>query len=283
MTQKLWKLFPRLIEQKINTLLFEAEPRPTKAYQLFKSCKNEQLWKNSYALFSIHLTDFFSLPINERAKSYFDKFLDRPMDRALYDSFNLNFRTAEVKVESLLGVARWSNQMFRDAGFIESPVSSVSVLTKTLETITNPPAYEKDHDIEFEDFCITWKKTVFKLFGKEHDRELETILREIRKLNIQLKNLEIERKLNFRPSIYLTQTEIEWTETVQMAIQNNSPLPKYPLIRGPEKEKLVFLQKTIRLYQIVQKSPKPELQQHLESIRNTILEQCKWLLNECSR
>ncbi|MEQ1723817.1 MAG: hypothetical protein ABL930_11620 [Pseudobdellovibrio sp.] len=283
MRQEMWDYFPRLIEQKINGLLDTAEPTATKSFQLYKACKNESLWRNSYELFCVHLNDFFSLPRNERAKSYFDKFLDRPMDRALYDNFELNFRNASINSEAVNELAVWSCRMIQQGCSTQSVVASTDVLAKTLLDITNPPPYEKEHSIEFEDFCISWKKTVFKLFGKKYEPDMNKILNEIRWLNNKLKNPELENPRTFRPSIYLTQTEIDWTECVQKAVFDYTALPKFPLARGPEKEKLIDLHRTAVLYQAVQNTNEPELVKHRESIRNTILEQCSWLLSECSR
>jgi hypothetical protein len=283
MRQDVWDLFPRLIEQKINNLLDTAEPSAMKSFQLYKACKNESLWCNSYELFCVHLNDFFSTPKNERAKSYFDKFLDRPMDRALYDNFELNFRNACISLEAVQQVADWSCRMIQKGCKTQSVVASIDVLTKTIQDITNPLPFEKEHSIEFEDFCISWKKTVFKLFGKKYDPDMNKILNEIRWLNNKLKNPELENPRVSKPSIYLTQTEIDWTECVQKNVFDYMTLPKYPLARGPEKEKLIDLHRTVVLYQAVQNSNEPELIKHREIIRNTILEQCSWLLSECFR
>lgn len=279
----MWKMFPRSIEQKINGLLSEAEPTQTKSFQLYRICKTENLWRNSYELFCVHLHDFFSLPLHERAKSYFDKFLDRPMDRHLYECFTLNFRNAVVKPQAIKEVAVWSSQMIKEGCKVDSVVASEDVLSKTLEEITSPPVHEKDHSIDFEDFCISWKKTVFKLFGQKYDPEMNMILKELRWLNKQSKQQEVTEQRSFRPSIYLTQTEIEWAEKVQNAVFDYSDIPKFPLARGPEKGKLHDLNRALMLYQAVLVTTRPELMQHREAVRNTILDQCAWLLKECAR
>lgn len=281
MLQDTWKLFPRIIEQKINGLLDEAEPNNMKAYQLYKSCKNENLWRNSFELFNIHLVDYFSLPKSERAKSYFDKFLDRPMNRSLFDSFSLNFRTAHIRFENLAETASWSHNMMKIHCNSKEEIISSHVFIETLRTITNPPLFEKESDIEFEDFCIAWKKTVFTLFGTRYTPDLEVILKEVRWLNKLQKNPELQiEKFKTRPSIYLTQTEIDWTAAVQEAAFSNRKAPEYPLTRGPHKEKLIFLERTVTLYNISQTTTLPKLTEHRESIRLTILDQCGWLLRE---
>ena len=281
--EMMWELFPRSMEQKINGLLNEAEPTQIKSFQLYKACKNDNLWRNSYELFCVHLQDYFSQPLHERAKSYFDKFLDRPMDRQLYDHFQLTFRNSIIKPQAIKEVAAWSSQMIKHGCKINSVVASEEVMSKTLEEITSPPAHEKDHDIDFEDFCIMWKKTVFKLFGKKYDPEMNKILAEIRWLNKQIKQPEVVEPRTFRPSIYLTQTEIEWVEKVQNAVFDYGEVPKFPLARGPEKDKLHDLNRALMLYQVVLSTTRPELMQHRESVRNTILDQCAWLLKECAR
>lgn len=281
MIQDAWKLFPRLIEQKINGLLDEAEPNNAKAFQLYKACKNENLWRNSFELFRLHLIDYFSLPKSERAKSYFDNFLDRPMSRQIHDSFALTFRTAQINHHSLTETARWSHDIIKANCNKCDEVISIDIFSKTLQFITNPPLYEKDRDIEFEDFCIAWKKTVFTIFGNKFDTELETILKEIRWLNKIQKNPDLQIEKNkFMPGIYMTQTEIDWTTSVQDAVFDYKIAPKFPLSRGPDKERLCNLERTVTLYNIIQSKNLPQLTQHLESVRNTILDQCGWLLRE---
>ncbi|MEK6627497.1 MAG: hypothetical protein AABY53_02635 [Bdellovibrionota bacterium] len=277
--QEAWTLFPHLIEQKINGLLEQAEPNNTKAYQLYKACKNEQLWRNSFELFNVHLGDYYSVPKSNRAKSYFDNFLDRPMSRVIYDSFSLNFRTAQVSSMDLLSIADWSHNMIKNNCSTDSAVVSIDVFTRTLHFITSPPAYEKDQDIEFEDFCIAWKKIVFTLFGNRLDIEFEEILKEVRWLNKQRKMTELNYKnKHHSPHIYLTQTEIDWTSSVQVAAFENESAPKFPLSRGPDKEKLIHLERTVRLYNIISTSTRTEALEHQDKVRNTLLDQCSWLL-----
>lgn len=281
MMQDTWKLFPRLIEQKINNLLAQAEPNNNKAFQLYKTCKNENLWRNSFELFNIHLIDYFSIPKSERAKSYFDNFLDRPMNRSIHDSFSLTFRTAQINSNSLTEAAQWSHQQMQLNCSTDSEVISLQVFTKTLQNITSPALFEKDHDIEFEDFCIAWKKTVFSMFGNKFDPELEVILREVRWLNRVQKNPELQvERIKFKPGIYLTQTEIDWTLSVQDTVFESRPAPVFPLTRGPEKDKLINLERAVRLYNIMQTTNLREILQHRESVRLTILDQCGWLLRE---
>lgn len=281
MIQDTWKLFPRLIEQKINGLLDEAEPNNTKAYQLYKTCKNENLWRNSFELFSVHLGDYFSLPKSERAKSYFDKFLDRPMNRSIFDSFSLNFRSAQISLESLTETASWSHNVMKINCNTSEEIISSHVFVETLQTITNPPLFEKQSDIEFEDFCIAWKKTVFTIFGTKFSPDMEVILKEVRWLNKLQKNPELQlEKIKTKPGIYLTQTEINWAVSVQDAVFENRRAPEFPLSKGPEKEKLIFLDRTVTLYNISQTTILPKILCHRESIRMTILDQCGWLLRE---
>lgn len=289
MATNLWKLFPQILEQKINNLLDTAVPNATKSYQLYKTCKNENLWCNSFEIFSLHLQDYFSLAVRDRAKSYFDCFLDRPMDRHIYESFSLSFRTAQVCPQALSEVADWSHdQMHENSNAPDSAVIATDVLARTLQQLTTPAAHEKDRDIEFEDFCAVWEKTVFYLFGRQYDTELRQILREVRRLHIELKAVEentrkTESHVCFVPGIYLTQTEIDWTADVQTAAFHYTEMPRFPLTRGPEKLRLIELQRAAELYQLVYRSPRPELQKHRDNIRSTILDKCDRLLKECAR
>ncbi|MDG0817637.1 hypothetical protein [Bdellovibrio svalbardensis] len=281
MIKELWNSFPRILEQRINALLDEAEPTPAKAFQIYKACKNESLWTESFDKFSKHLENFFSLPKSERRKSVLDSVLDAPMSMATFEGFHLNFRNAAVDNHSLLNLANWAHHLMRLSYKTDCVVISEDVLGKTLHYITHPPLFEKAQDIEFEDFCSAWKKIVFKLFGKKYDGEFNKILSELQWLNAQLK-LEEQNPSEraFAPTIYLTQTEIDWTIAVQAAATEHQQIPKFPLSRGPQKPRLMDLERTIRLYNIVQTTKDPEFIKHRDNIRATILDRCASLLRE---
>lgn len=281
MIRELWSTFPHLLVKKINGLLETAEPSSAKAFQLYKNCQGENLWQDTFELFSRRLNDFFSLPPVERRKSDFDRYLNAPMSHVLYENFHLTFKTASVDQVSLLNIASWAHHLMRVSRKTESVVISTDVLTKTLRYLTNPPLFEKDENIEFEDFCSAWKKTVFKLFGKKYDSDLNGILQELHRINSELAHEELQEEQGlFVPSIYLTQTEIDWTLAVQKAAIENSPIPKFPLKRGAEKPRLKDLERTISLYRIVQTTRLPELIEQRNNIRTTILDLCERLLRE---
>lgn len=282
MIKELWNNFPRLLEQKINNLLDDAEPNSVKAFQLYKTCQRENLWQDSFEKFSEKLCEFFTIPRIERQKSHFDRYLNRPMSTSLFENFNLHFGNALVSNKSLLDIVSWAHNLIRIGYKTNSIVISADVLSKTLHDITNPPPFEKVQNIEFEDFCAAWKKVVFKLFGKKYDSEFTALLNELHWLNTQLKNDEkiLPQETPFVPTIYLTQTEIDWTTAVQSAVHENTTIPKFPLSRGPQKQRLIDLSRTISLYKIVQTSRLPEFIKHRENIRVTLLDQCDRLLRE---
>lgn len=273
-------LFPRLIEQKINALLDTAEPTPMKAFQLYKTCQSENLWQDTFEKFEKHLEHFFSVPKNERRKSDLDAVLDRPLSSHLFESFHLTFRNSVVDSSAVLNLASWAHHFMRVTYKSASVVISTDVIQKTLNYITHPPLFEKDENITFEDFCDAWKKTVFKLFGKTHETEFNHILKELQWLNAELKADSAELRERHYPTIYLTQTEIDWTLAVQKAVLEDTPIPKFPLSRGPQKPRLMDLERTIRLYNIVQTSRLPEFLKHKDNIRATILDRCETLMRE---
>ncbi|KHD87538.1 MAG: hypothetical protein OM95_13935 [Bdellovibrio sp. ArHS] len=285
MIKELWSSFPRLLEQRINALLDEAEPNPIKAFQLYKTCQRESLWSDTFEKFSKQLETFFALPKSERKKSSLDALLERPVDVLVWEDFHLNFRTAVVDSRSVSHLVSWAHHLMRVSLKTNSSVISADVLQRTLHYITNPPLYEKAKDITFEDFCSAWKKIVFQLFGKKHDDDLNHILKELHWLNTQLKNVEQTKEggARFYPTIYLTQTEIDWVTDVQKSVVANCPVPKFPLSRGPQKQRLSDLERAIQLYRIVQTTQLPELLEHRDNIRVTILDRCANLLRERAR
>lgn len=281
MIKELWNAFPRLLVQKINALLDEAEPNAFKAFQLYKTCQSENLWQDTFEKFEKQLASFFSLPRRERRKSHLDAFLERPVDSDVYQNFHLTFRTAVVNNKNLLDIASWAHHLIRVRYKTNSVVISEDVLTKTLNYITHPPHFEdKDENIEFEDFCRAWKKIVYKLFGKKHDSELNAILQELHRLNLQLQSEKAPEAEGFFPLIYLTQTEIDWTVAVRKAAFERLSIPKFPLSRGPQKQLLIELERANQLYRIVQTSRLPELLKHRDNIRLTILDRCDRLLSQ---
>ncbi len=284
MIKELWRSFPQLLEEKINSLLDEAEPSPQKAFQLYKTCQRENLWSEGFEKFAEKLERFFSVPRHERRKSDLDSLLDRPVSATVFADFHLNFRSGLVSSAAVLNIASWAHNIMRLGYKTDSAVISTDVISRTLNYITHPPFFEKAENIEFEDFCAAWKKTVFSLFGRQYDAEMEKIVAELRWLNTQLKAEEkVEKRVGFVPTIYLTQTEIDWTEAVQKAVRDNSEIPKYPLSKSPQKPRLIDLLRTVSLYQIVQNSKLPEFLEHREKIRATILDRCEKLLRECAR
>lgn len=280
MISELWNAFPRLLVERVNGLLDEAEPSPMKAFHLYKTCQSENLWNDTFEKFSIHLRDFFAMPKSERKKSYFDRVLDRPMAMDVFAGFHLTFRTALVNNKSVQDLASWAHHLVRVGYKTNSLVISEDIFTKTLHYIINPPHFEKDHDIDFEDFCEAWKKTVFGIFGKKYDSEMNALLRELRWLNAQIREQEKPREDGFFPTIYLTQTEIDWTVAVHKAATGYAAIPKFPLSRGPQKQRLRDLERAINLYRIVQTATHPELLKHRENIRMTIMDRCESLLRE---
>lgn len=281
MMEEAWSMFPRNMEQKINSLLDQAEPNTLKSFQLYKTCKSENLWRNSFELFQIHLSDYYSQAKQNRAKSYFDQFLDRPLSRAIFDEFELNFRTAKIEQTNLHEIAEWAHVLLKKNIVSNCMVISVDIIMKTLQYITAPPPYEKTSDIEFEDFCIAWKKTVFSLFGKEYDQEFQKILTELRWINRQLKeSAQSNHQGIISNKIYLTQTEIDWIISVQSSAFNEESISHFPLSRGPDKERLINLQRTIVLFNMILSSEKASLIVHKDNVKHTILHHCSNLLKD---
>ncbi|WP_413578171.1 hypothetical protein ACLVWU_06475 [Bdellovibrio sp. HCB290] len=280
MIQDLWHTFPRTLVERINSLLDEAEPNPAKAFQLYKTCQGENLWNDTFEKFQKKLNSFYQLPKHDRRKSVMDQMLNAPMSSVSFEEFHLNFRNGLVENRSLMSLASWTHHLLRVGGKYTSVVIAEDVITKTLNYITHPPLFEKASNIDFDDFCEAWKKTVFKLYGKNHDAELTRIVGELQLLHTQLIQEESQRHERpvFVPGIYLTQTEISWTMAVLEAAQENLEMPKYPLSKGPQKPRLIELLRVVQLYKIVQNTKLPEFVQHRERIRATILDRCESLL-----
>lgn len=280
MIAELWESFPRLLERNIDGLMETALPRPTKAFQLYKACQREELWGGTFEDFRRKIEDFFSRPRAQRPKSALDACLDRPAPRAVFEEFHLNFHSAAVNEGALRDLVSWAHHLMRVGYKTTSAVISIDVIGQTMKRLVNPGPLDKAENLGFEDFCAAWKKTVFRLLGNRHDAELEGIVRELRWLNEQL--IEAERHARERsvPTIYLTQTEIDWTLAVRAAATAYGPLPRFPLSRGPQKQRLIELERACSLYGIVQATRLPELLRHRENIRTTILARCEALLRD---
>lgn len=284
MIQEWWQSFPSLLEQKINSLLDDLIPTQAKAFQLYKTCQREELWKDSYEKFASKLSDFFALPRLDRRKSELDRLFDRPMDSVIYEDFRLNFHNGLVNGTAVMNIVSWAHNLIRVSLKTDSVVISLDVLGRALNYVTHPPPFEKSENIQFDDFCSAWKKTVFQLFGKKHDAEFNKIMQELQWLNTQIKEAEkAHGGPIFLPTIYLNQTEIDWVEAIQKAVLKNTPIPDYPMSKGPQKPRLMDLERTSKLYKIVQTTKLPELLIHREKIYATLLDQCERLLHDRTR
>jgi hypothetical protein len=273
MMQEVWKLFPKILEQKINALLDEAEPNPFKAFQIYKTCQSENLWNSNFTKFSICLSDFYAIPKSERTKGKFDIYLDRPMHNSIFCQFALNFRTCTVDLLKLSSLSSWTHNLMRINLKTNSIIISSDVINRTLKFITNPPQFEKTQDIEFDDFCKAWKRIVLNLFGKKYETEMHQILSLLKELQEQRKLSE--KHLKFIPQLFLTQTEIDWCSAVQRAANLSTAMPKFPLSRGPKKEKLVQLYKIVQLYSYALDSDDEKLRNYQDRIRTTLIYACE--------
>lgn len=279
MISELWNRFPRLLEQNINGLLEGATPSKMKAFHLYKACKTEGLWKDDFDKFAEHLDRFFVQPKFDRTKSSFDRYLNKPMDHKLFEEFYLDFRTAEVDEKSVYEIASWAHNIMRVQKKGTAAVTSLDVMNRTLKSVTQPSFYSKARDIEFDDFSFAWKKVVTKLYGHKFDAELNTLVEELDRINIQLKLTEKETaESGLTPVIPLTHLEIDWTCAVYEAAVNEKPAPKFPLPQGPSKRLLLELERVVTLYQIVQITTQPELLKHRANIRVTLMDRCEVLL-----
>lgn len=281
MISELWNRFPRLLENNINGLLNGATPNRMKAFQLYKSCKNEGLWKDGFGEFSDLLDSYFRKPAHQRTKAALDIYLKKPMDYPLFREFYLDFRTADIDQKSVFEVASWAHNLMRLQRKDSGAVTSIDVMNRTLHTITTPTFYAKADNIQFDDFCGAWRKVVFKLYGQKYDHELNLLIEELDQINIELKLTEQETsESGFTPPVPLTKTELDWTLAVQSAALDGKPAPSFPSSDGPQKRLLMELERVVILYQLVQVSSLQELIQHRSNIRTTLIDRCEIVLGK---
>lgn len=284
MLQETWNTFSRQIVQKINGLLDQAQPKPLKAFHIYKMCQSEGLWDKSFSEFSFLLENFYHTHPAERSKSMVDQFLNRPIDWRNYESLSLTFQTAEIHLSEIRDIAGWAHHMLRLRYENRSKISEIDTLTQTIFDLTHPAFGEKDQNIDFEDFCNAWKATVDKLYGKKFEAEHQAVLFDLRRLHQQQEAQALDLPLrNKLDRIYLTQTEIDWVERVQQAVQQNLKMPKYPLSKGPTKEPLIDLLKWLTLWEVSKAIKVSHLQDKIEQLRASIEKECNYLLITCRR
>lgn len=279
MIDQLWGSFPKLLEQNVNSLLDTAEPNATKAFQLYKTCKNEDLWRENFEAFSAKLREFYSRPRSARRKAHFDAVLDRPMDVHVYQSFHLNFRTATVDDRAVTDLASWASNLIRVSKKAVSAVFSLDVMTETLRAVVTPGPLDKAEGIEFDDICATWTRVVGRKFGTSSEvLELRALVGELKRLGEQHRELEEVTGLTPLPLLQLTPQEIDWIKLVRLAALAHSKIPKAPLQMGSRKPCLRDLDRVIQLYEIVLVTKLEELLKHRESTRMTLLDRCESLI-----
>jgi hypothetical protein len=280
MINELWGSFPRLLEQNINGLLDTAEPNPTKAFQLYKSCKNEGLWGENFDQFSRVLREFYTKPRGSRRKSAFDQYLDRPLPSDVFLEFHLNFRTAVVDDRAVTDLASWAHNLMRVSKKSLSAVMSLDVMTRTLRTIVTPGPLDKAENVEFIDFCAAWKKTVGRLFGSSEVKELDLLVVELQEINSAHRDLEEISGLIRLPLLQMTPVELDWIKMVRLAALANAKIPRVPESTTLRKHSLRGLDRVIQLYELVLVTQLPELLKHRESTRLTLIDRCNGLISE---
>lgn len=285
MIQDLWYAFPTSLEEKINRLLHQAEPTPLKSYHLYKACQSEDLWQQSFEDFCDKIASFFSTPSQKRKKSDLDRLLDRPLPKYLYSEFSLDFGNAMIDSFALAEIASWAHHLMRVRLKKDSLAISYQALQESLHKLTHPQPHEKVFSISFSDFCSVWRKTVHFLFGPNEEKISSAIIEELQGIYSSQRALENTpvAGASHRPKIYLTQTEIDWVEDILKAIDTQSAPPTFPLSRGPEKQRLRELARTLQLFKIVQTTKLPELLEHKFKITSTLISQCQKLLQDCAR
>lgn len=285
MIQELWHAFPTSLEEKINHLLCRAEPSLLKSFHLYKSCKSEDLWQESFEDFCDKIAGFFAVPTQKRKKSHLDRILDRPLPQYLYSDFSLDFGNAMIDSFALAEIASWAHHLMRVRLKKESPAISYQALQESLHKLTHPQPHEKVFSVSFHDFCNVWKKTVHFLFGPNEEKLTNAIVDELQGIYASHQALVSNpvAGASSRPTIYLTQTEIQWVEDILKAVEAETSLPAFPLSRGPEKQRLCELARTLQLFKIVQTTKLPELLEHKIKITATLRSQCQNLLRDCAR
>lgn len=285
MIQDLWYAFPTSLEEKINHLLHQAEPSPLKSFHLYKACKSEDLWQKSFDEFCDKIAGFFSVSSKKRQKSDLDRILDRPLPKYLYSEFSLDFGNAMIDGFALAEIASWAHHLMRVRLKKDSSAISYQALQESLHKLTHPQPHEKVFSISFNDFCNTWKKTVHFLFGPSEVEVSNAIIEELQGIYSAQKALENTPVAgsSHRPTIYLTQTEINWVEDILRSVDSETSPPSFPLSRGPEKQRLCELVRTLQLFRIVQTTKLPELLEHKVKITATLVSQCQKLLKDCAR
>ena len=280
MMNELWESFPRLLEQNVNSLLDTAEPNPVKAFQLYKTCKNDDLWRENFASFSSALREFYSKPRHARRKGHFDRLLDRPMDSHVFGHFHLNFRTAQVDDRSINDLASWAHNLIRVSKKSMSAVFSVDVMTATLKAVVTPGPLDKAENIEFDDICEKWKTVVGRTFGAEQTRELNLLVSELQQMNSEHHELEEVSGLIPFPHLQMTPVEIDWIKLVRLAALAHAKIPKPPVSTVLRKQTLKELDRVIQLYELVLVTKIDELVKHRESTRVTLIDRCDTILGE---
>ncbi len=286
MAQDLWNSFPRLLEEKINTLLDEAEPNKTKAFHLYKACSSDGAWNGSFNEFQIHLYDFFNIHKNNRRKSHIDKLLERPISSAVFEQFELTFKTADISLRKIINLANWSYNLIRINKKIDTAYISTDVFTKSIQKITQPNHLEKDNNIEFSDFSDAWRRICFQLFGRKYDNEVNSLIQELSILYHRAKSEEenlLKNSTKLFPKIYLTQTEIDWLKEILECIDKKIIPPDYPLSRGTDKIRLQELQRTLQLHRIILSNAHQSLSCYSNQVIATLKMQCQQLLVECAK
>lgn len=284
MIKEMIREFPLTLEFKINSLLHSAFPKETKAFHLYKRCQFEGAWDRSFGDFLGVLESYYNQPFTQRNKALLDQDLNRPLSHNIYNEFDLTFRTAEVSASFTAELISWSHHLLRVHFKKPLEIFSQEILGKALHRLINPLFTDKEKNLQFSDFCDRWEEALIKQLGTRLSQEFKKVRNELEWYYTENK-LELSQPLKAKKvtTIYLTQTEINWVESVQKAVLENTPVPGYPLSKGTEKLRLQELDRTISLYRIIETSTSEDFKIHKNNIRTTILDRCLRLLDDCAR
>ncbi len=285
MMQQMWKSFPRHFEQKVNGLLDQAEPTEAKAFQLYKVCQQQKLWSSSFEEFSTEVKIFFSKARRDRCKGEVDRFLDRPLDQLDYEDYHLTFRNAAINPNDVREIASWAHNMLRVGGRLDSVASSIQTLNEVLLAVTQPSYLEKDSDIEFSDICERWQKIISTKLGSQITTDVKILFEKLDHLDQQSKHYRNNKSVAVVTSTEMTinshdfnPSEMNWILQVKNRATNFGKMPKFPVSNGSAKIQLIQLERIVTLYTIIQLTDREELMKHRESIRTTVLDRCRLLL-----
>jgi hypothetical protein len=237
---KQWTKLSRSIESHFSNYIKLGVPSSEKAYQLAKLVQFENGVAISKAVKLV--AGYYQIPYRDRADSRFQAHFGISPYPWLIDQFVLNLKNIQTN-ETLIRKAA-TDTLFFLRGLESNPPEEINTEAVILHSFFHAlkKCWSSNSSLGLSDFLSSWQWHVFRKYGEKYEWYFTKIFED-------LKAIELDKEIpptEPRNQYLLTQTEIDWLQTLQFELEINLPFSRFPLSTGPKKPALIELERITR-------------------------------------